>query len=1417
MEPFFLFSPDTAFADLCKFALAHCKLHNLPTLPGDTTAAGFVTTTTTTAGIWENGQSAKRKLTSTKTDPNNTTTIKPQGPPSAGNPYCNHQGHKRGPIPAGDTIYTLGHLTKDCHAKKSNIANGGPKGGPHRPGPAKCYNCGTVGHKQQDCRKSKKDLGAKPDKKDLTCHRCGQPGHFARDCRATPGAQVLLANGTTTRQIVASHPPTTTTTTTTDAAAFAAAPAAAQPQQQPQPPPPTTTTAPTPPPGHYYKLMKMSAGVAAGTIFGLLCATNIPLTSAATGFPTAPASFATDPMYGNGTYVPDAGIDFADIAFDVADLHDGMALFTGNNPVYTSIQPMDSGATHGTIDMATVTPPPGGTPFDWSHIDPTFVRPTALAYGNHQRTQTVQAVGEYKYLRLRDGDCAEILYGPTLVTQQTSYRLQSADQHVKLHNGEIRHNAAGMAMHYPNGNVVDFIQTGGLYNVPTSCSRDHANPSILQNFTLTLPQPSTTTTPSTGLTALAAVLDGTAQQPSEHYDTTWKRMLTNIGYSHVEAGAEVELMHNWRGAESERENTDRLKHKPSRHYDIYNATWGFQGRGKTQRIATADNVALTGRDRAFNIAKAIGSSTAAPMYHPQPAITVATPHKWSRIAFDDINGMPAPFHYNYTSMLVITSSTGRTRVYFNKHDQTTDTSTAPIDRYLADSGMHRGGFRLGPEVFRSDSKSIFTSEKFKNNTATRGAINIYSAPQDGKLQNHEVEGEIRIGTSMMLSMLWSIDLAGTNLDPLRLWPWAIRHAFELKAMTPPSKAGRCPPSEYETGIPVDRSVIKTPWGTIVGVHIVADDRLKLEPHIRLGYYLGQTSGGHPDTPDVLMIDTKKIKSSRSLIFDPWPSTKIMPSTYDFGNHFGDIVHDPVDDKFVTVLDATQLPPPPPPPPPPLPTTTDAFKSYTAIAPSHLHNDAETVADDTVVDSTADAIPPTLHSPTTTAATEQYSTSINYKTKPGGRFHVGQQVEVDYTSQNDGIWKGTVVTVNNKSIEVDFGVGYAKPSIFRSNKPHTVQPSQAPTSPDGIVLAVLRDVAATTTTAFANMATAATAATTLIANFIPSTMICAALLCTAVAPNAEITSFAVHQDMFATTSDFITTKAELATPSTYTQSFALAANGSPIFEDGDPHLDVALAFGAQQQYTLSQVKEPPDAEDWLQSCKKEFEGLGQNNTWNLVRADDPLVAACDVVDMKMFFTKKCDQNGNLGKRKCRSVGRGGQATFGVGYLESNAPTPTPDAIRTLCSIAAVDDLNLTQHDFTQAFVSTDMTIKNTMPRFQKGEGGRLYEFADGTRGPDEFKDGEQGVELFGHAQKSIYGLTDPFANMNAEVVMKCKAAGFCQSSTEPLLALRAAVRLRTLFSDWRRRVACMWGRPALKKLLPCPCPCPRPKNFGGVMT
>ena len=140
----------------------------------------------------------------------------------------------------------------------------------------------------------------------------------------------------------------------------------------------------------------------------------------------------------------------------------------------------------------------------------------------------------------------------------------------------------------------------------------------------------------------------------------------------------------------------------------------------------------------------------------------------------------------------------------------------------------------------------------------------------------------------------------------------------------------------------------------------------------------------------------------------------------------------------------------------------------------------------------------------------------------------------------------------------------------------------------------------------------------------------------------------------------------------------------------------------------------DADQWLAAMRDELQSHAENHTYEYV--DPP--RGVKLVDNMWIFKVKQKADGSMDKRKARLVARGFTQVKGVNYDETFAPVSKFTTLRTLLSMAAVQDLHVHQMDVKTAFLNGTLEEEIYM------------------RQPEGFDDGSGRVLRL---RRSLYGL------------------------------------------------------------------------------
>jgi hypothetical protein len=110
---------------------------------------------------------------------------------------------------------------------------------------------------------------------------------------------------------------------------------------------------------------------------------------------------------------------------------------------------------------------------------------------------------------------------------------------------------------------------------------------------------------------------------------------------------------------------------------------------------------------------------------------------------------------------------------------------------------------------------------------------------------------------------------------------------------------------------------------------------------------------------------------------------------------------------------------------------------------------------------------------------------------------------------------------------------------------------------------------------------------------------------------------------------------------------------------------------------------PDEEKWVAAMDKEVIKIFGMGTWEIVDTST-IPEGCNVMNTCFSFKVKCDSEGNTTECRARANADGRQQKPGS-YGETFAPTSKFSIIRTICAIAAQENLTLYQFDIKGAFL------------------------------------------------------------------------------------------------------------------------------------
>lgn len=124
---------------------------------------------------------------------------------------------------------------------------------------------------------------------------------------------------------------------------------------------------------------------------------------------------------------------------------------------------------------------------------------------------------------------------------------------------------------------------------------------------------------------------------------------------------------------------------------------------------------------------------------------------------------------------------------------------------------------------------------------------------------------------------------------------------------------------------------------------------------------------------------------------------------------------------------------------------------------------------------------------------------------------------------------------------------------------------------------------------------------------------------------------------------------------------------------------------EEPSTYQEAISSDDANNWRLAMQDEYDSLIKNNTWILTQ----LPPGRKVIKNKWVFKLKREQDNSVQRYKARLVAKGFTQRQGVDYDETYSPVVKYDSLRIVLSIAAAEDLEISQLDVKTAFLYGDL--------------------------------------------------------------------------------------------------------------------------------
>jgi hypothetical protein len=158
---------------------------------------------------------------------------------------------------------------------------------------------------------------------------------------------------------------------------------------------------------------------------------------------------------------------------------------------------------------------------------------------------------------------------------------------------------------------------------------------------------------------------------------------------------------------------------------------------------------------------------------------------------------------------------------------------------------------------------------------------------------------------------------------------------------------------------------------------------------------------------------------------------------------------------------------------------------------------------------------------------------------------------------------------------------------------------------------------------------------------------------------------------------------------------------------------------EEPCSFEEAMASPDAPKWLAACHEEIESITSLKVFKLVPRDT--ASGRTIMDGKMVFKLKRDENGKPIRWKARFVVKGYSAIYGIDYNDTTAPTMRMETFRIVAHIAAVHGWELHQVDIKTAFLrgvlepGEEVYMKQPKGFETKGKEDHIWELVKGLYG------------------------------------------------------------------------------------------------------
>jgi hypothetical protein len=201
-----------------------------------------------------------------------------------------------------------------------------------------------------------------------------------------------------------------------------------------------------------------------------------------------------------------------------------------------------------------------------------------------------------------------------------------------------------------------------------------------------------------------------------------------------------------------------------------------------------------------------------------------------------------------------------------------------------------------------------------------------------------------------------------------------------------------------------------------------------------------------------------------------------------------------------------------------------------------------------------------------------------------------------------------------------------------------------------------------------------------------------------------------------------------------------------------HLTIEYAYSAAEQIMMDdptsyeQAMRSPQAVEWKRAMQEEYDALMSAGTWSLV----DLPAGANLINGLWVYKAKRNELGEIVRYKARYVADGSKQKFGLDFLETHASVAKFGSVRVVLAVSAVEDWELDNLDFTNAYLQSSMEGAVVYVRQPKGH---VIHGADGK------------VKVC-KLHKSLYGLKQAGRNWWMVIDKWLKEYGLTPSPADP---------------------------------------------------